>query len=54
MILIYNKIYVTIKHDEVDTWKDAYNILCEKQVAYLYDQYFYKLYSQFCVFGQVI
>ena len=28
MILIYNKIYVNMKHDEVDTWKDAYNILC--------------------------
>ena len=32
-----------MKDDEVDTWKDAYDILCEKQVTYLYqyDQYDY-------------
>lgn len=44
-----------MKDDEVDTWKDAYDILCEKQVTYLYDQYDYifRLYSQFSVFDQV-
>lgn len=30
MILTYNEIYVAMKHDEVDTWEDAYDMLCEK------------------------
>lgn len=31
MVLTYSEIYVAMKHDEVDLWKDGHDkLLCEK------------------------